>query len=178
MADEENEKKPQPAVEEYKKGWVVSALPPAPGDAFGGAPTALFEIDRQHPGGQAFVAGERPVEVAYTPGVVAALRGERLRELEAKEAKSLIEKLDKERDGRRAKALEAERAANPLFAPIAGAIAGETLKTASVSRTAFEDMNRNALERFAREMSVKVDPKMSDAELIAALRKREDVLAK
>jgi hypothetical protein len=110
MATEEQDIQP---TNELKKGWVVSALPPVAGDPFGGSQVALYEVDGQHPGGQAFVAGARPVEVAYTPGVVAAIRSGRVRELSASDASAENKRLDDEATKRRDAARAAERDSSP-----------------------------------------------------------------
>lgn len=50
---------------------VRSTLKPKPD---GGNPVALREVNPKHPGGEAFVAGPKPVEVALTAEVQAKLR--------------------------------------------------------------------------------------------------------
>lgn len=47
----------------------------------GGDEIVLFEVDNRHPGGEAFVAGDTPVEVFPTPRVTALIREERLIEV-------------------------------------------------------------------------------------------------
>jgi hypothetical protein len=46
--------------------------------ADGGHPTALWEVDPAHPGGEAFIAGPGSVEVAETAGVMGALRDDKI----------------------------------------------------------------------------------------------------
>ncbi len=57
---------------------VKSTLPSQPD---GGDKVVLFEIDDRHPGGEAFVAGDKPVEVFPTPRVTALIREEKLVEV-------------------------------------------------------------------------------------------------
>lgn len=57
---------------------VKSTLAPR---ADGGQVVALWERDPDHPGGEAFVAGDAPVEVARTAGVTAKLRSRELIEV-------------------------------------------------------------------------------------------------
>jgi hypothetical protein len=59
---------------------VKSALPVAKD---GGSVVALWEVDDAHPGGQAFIAGDRPVEVANTAGVESALRDKKIEKVGA-----------------------------------------------------------------------------------------------
>lgn len=47
----------------------------------GGDEVVLFELDDRHPGGEAFVAGDKPVKVFPTPRVTALIREERLIEV-------------------------------------------------------------------------------------------------
>ncbi len=54
---------------------VVSNLVPRED---GGDPVALFERHEAHPGGEAFIAGPRPVSVALTARVIEALREGRI----------------------------------------------------------------------------------------------------
>lgn len=51
--------------------WIASTLPTQDD---GGDKVVLFEQDRAHPDGEAFVAGPKPVQVARTAGVERVLR--------------------------------------------------------------------------------------------------------
>lgn len=79
-------------TEDKKTIWVRSKLP-AKKD--GGHPVAVFDQDPSHPNnGQAYVAGPKPVEVAPTAAITAAIREERIEELTASEAKAATKKID------------------------------------------------------------------------------------
>jgi hypothetical protein len=63
-----------------KRIFVKSTLPVR---RDGGSPVAFTESHSDHPGGEAFVAGRKPVEVAETDAVLVALRDGRLERTEA-----------------------------------------------------------------------------------------------
>jgi hypothetical protein len=60
--------------------WVRSLLPI---EADGGSRVALFEQNDAHPDGEAFVAGETPVQVAQTGAVLKALANGQIEETDA-----------------------------------------------------------------------------------------------
>lgn len=60
--------------------WVKTAMPIAPD---GGSEIAFYERDDAHPGGQAWVASDKPVEVGDTDTVRDAIRAGRLQETKA-----------------------------------------------------------------------------------------------
>lgn len=80
-------------VDEEKTQWVISTNPVKKD---GGSVVALFEEDEAHPGGEAFVAGPKAVEVALTSAVVGKLASGEIRKAtgaEVREAKTLAEKI-------------------------------------------------------------------------------------
>lgn len=62
--------------------WVRSLVKGRPG---GGDQVVLWERDERHPGGEAYIAGETPVEVFPTPAVTALIRELKLEEVEVEE---------------------------------------------------------------------------------------------
>ncbi|MGE0131871.1 MAG: hypothetical protein AB7U82_27625 [Blastocatellales bacterium] len=63
--------------------FVRSTLPP---NSDGGNTVALWEQHPKHPGGGAFIAGPKPVEVALTPQVRLLIRDGVLEEIAAPDA--------------------------------------------------------------------------------------------
>lgn len=59
--------------------WVISGLKAR---ANGEHPVALWEQNVAHPDGEAYVAGDKPVEVALTPAVVQKIRNDELIEVD------------------------------------------------------------------------------------------------
>ena len=62
--------------EEKPKLIKVRSLLPAKKD--GGNPVALWERDTAHPDGEAFIAGDTPVEVAETGAVLKAISDKKI----------------------------------------------------------------------------------------------------
>lgn len=96
MADEKTNGSTTPEAKAAKtKAPAAKAKPKSNGTIFvrsllkgkpgGGDAVVLFERDDRHPGGEAYVAGNTPVEVFPTPQVAALIREEKLEEVEIEE---------------------------------------------------------------------------------------------
>jgi hypothetical protein len=78
----------QPEKTEGGKVGTIFVRSTLPTEKDGGSRVALYDAHSDHPEGEAFVAGSKPVEVAKTPEVLRAMSEGRIEQVSKSEAKS------------------------------------------------------------------------------------------
>lgn len=91
MAEIKNKKGAQEAPIPRGTVWVRSTVEQG---ADGGDAVVLWERHPRHPNGEAFIAGETPVEVALTAEVKKLIRDAKLEEIAAPDAAPALGKTD------------------------------------------------------------------------------------
>jgi hypothetical protein len=132
-------KKRRKATAKVDTLFVVSILKDTETGGHVGHPTAFFEVNPAHPGGQVLVAGPLPVKVGRTAALAAAIREEKVREVDPDEAEDLHGEYHDRRLARRREAAvaAADDEALSMLPPWARAIVEDQLRgvrTTSVPR--------------------------------------------